>query len=718
MPRHRLAGSAGAWIGVGLASLTLGSHVAWPQSSSRAAGIPRGLTVHFEGPPTNVGYARVVEALGDANVIRFTPVLDDEGSIGGVLKDLDRLPRGVLDPDLDRYLCRQNPQNCRLSGGGDATVARWTNAKAPPDATPPDSPCPRPTLPPFVFCVPEVKVVSYPTTARVHYDASVDVLDRLVKGAGGCRRLDNVCKTQLRAANVGRDVLGRSFRGDINVPITGHALRLEVSSQDVLEKVTTVLDRTIDQLVLDGLVRQGEGAVYYTVASPAVQKYDAFLLPPPPDPIDGGQTPLSVMNYQTPVSPAPILVGIWDTHVDNEHCDLEASGNRSVVLPESLPIEEADPPMPARQNGCATVLPRIRSKKWDHGTFVTGIIAAPANGLGVTGVNPKALVWAYEFRGSRLDVDVDPDPITRIRATGRTPQVINMSFTEDSQRHQTPLESLIKRWESVLFVAAAGQLEGADQGPALITEPTDCRVSPACLTAATGKAPNLISVVPLKADGSDVLPATPEGQPRHGPVFDVAAVGETTGLLHGNAFGPMSGSSVAAPYVTGLASLIFAKEAQRGPSAKQVKERILYTADLSDALDPIVRSGRVNFDRALKTDKEVMELKAVAGSTTQERAVKTQKNVLITVQDAESEGQRLQNPLTIRLGQVRRIRAQDDTVDSAYWVMYVDERGILRKLSNATFASSETLRYTAGNSTVQPVALANVKDYSCSLACQ
>jgi subtilisin family serine protease len=332
-------------------------------------------------------------------------------------------------------------------------------------------------------------------------------------------------------------------------------------------------------------------------------------------------------------------------------------------------------------------------------------------------VNPKARVWAYEFRGSRLDTDVDP--ITRVRDSGVSPQVINMSFTEESQRFQTPLESLIKRWSSVLFVAAAGQRDPNDPIQAQVTDAEDCRVSPACLSA-SGKLPNLISVVPLKADGTDILPDTQEGQARFGPVFDVAAVGETTGLLYGNVFGPMSGSSVAAPYVTGLASLIFAKEAQNGASAKQVRDRILFTADLSDTLDSLVRSGRVNFDRALKTDKELLELKPSAGGPTQERAVKTQKTASIMVQDGESEGQRLQAPVSLRLSQLRRLLAHDDTPTSAYWVVYLDQLGVLRKISNATFAVDVVLplRVTGEGAALQPITLTNVKDYSCSLACQ
>jgi subtilisin family serine protease len=167
-------------------------------------------------------------------------------------------------------------------------------------------------------------------------------------------------------------------------------------------------------------------------------------------------------------------------------------------------------------------------------------------------VNPWARLWAYEFRGDRLASD--EDPITRLRfhahTAGVQPTVANLSFSEDAGQFQTALERLIiKHRDSVLFVAAAGCGDGR------IDNDSSCRVSPACMSTHPADAANLISVVALDAKGAQALSSTVD-PPNFGPVFDVAAVGDVVGPFHGNAFGRMQGSSVAASYVTGLVSLI------------------------------------------------------------------------------------------------------------------------------------------------------------------
>jgi hypothetical protein len=87
-----------------------------------------------------------------------------------------------------------------------------------------------------------------------------------------------------------------------------------------------------------------------------------------------------------------------------------------------------------------------------------------------------------------------------------------------------------------------------------------------------------------------------------GRAFDVAAIGEARSAVFGNYSKVLSGTSVATPYVSGLASLLFGKHIHIGPA--MVKKRILYTVDLSPDLDAIVRWGFVNFDRALRTQSD------------------------------------------------------------------------------------------------------------------
>jgi subtilisin family serine protease len=92
------------------------------------------------------------------------------------------------------------------------------------------------------------------------------------------------------------------------------------------------------------------------------------------------------------------------------------------------------------------------SSEDSHGTGVTSVAAAPANGVGIVGIYPGANVWAYDLRDlSTANVIAGIDA-----AIGRGRSVINMSFGSTEYSAMEEEEILIAFGTGSLLVAAAG----------------------------------------------------------------------------------------------------------------------------------------------------------------------------------------------------------------------------------------------------------------------
>src|SRR6185312_15437023 len=162
----------------------------------------------------------------------------------------------------------------------------------------------------------------------------------------------------------------------------------------------------------------------------------------------------------------------------------------------------------------------------------------------------------------------------RMMQMPNAPRVFNFSFTypfvftPNSSGSLDPLEKFIRNGGSTrLFVAAAGK-GLADQ----IGRPSSCPQRPACL-----ESPNVITVA---ASDLTPRPACPKiiADSNFGEGVDLIAPGERiVSSIAGNKIGLLSGSSQAAPIVTGAVSLLFAKNDTLKPQL--VKNRLIYTAD-------------------------------------------------------------------------------------------------------------------------------------------
>ncbi|OBB81114.1 type VII secretion-associated serine protease mycosin [Mycobacterium colombiense] len=243
-----------------------------------------------------------------------------------------------------------------------------------------------------------------------------------------------------------------------------------------------------------------------------------------------------------------------------------------------------------------------------HGTLVAGIIAATADSKadGFSGVAPEVTLISirqssakFAPAGDRSRVGVgDVDTLARAVRTAADlgASVINISsvacapvaFALDDRALGAALAYAVDVKNAVI-VAAAGNTGGAGQCPPQRADSTwqtiTVAVSPAWYDD------YVLTVGSVNAHGA------PSPFTLAGPWVDVAAPGEAVSSL---ATEPVSGTSYAAPVVSGLAALIRA----RFPAltARQVMQRIETTAHHPPAgWDPLVGNGTVDPLAAVST---------------------------------------------------------------------------------------------------------------------
>ena len=244
-----------------------------------------------------------------------------------------------------------------------------------------------------------------------------------------------------------------------------------------------------------------------------------------------------------------------------------------------------------------------------HGTLVAGIIAAKADSRagGFSGVAPEATVISIRQSSAKFSPAGDRsrtgvgDVETMAKAI-RTAADLGASVINISSVACVPVASALDDRalgaalayavdvKNAVVVAAAGNSGGAGQCPSQRSGATwqtvTVVVSPAWYDD------YVLTVGSVNAEG------TPSAFTLAGPWVDVAATGEALTSLGSE---PVSGTSYAAPLVSGLAALIRA----RFPAltARQVMQRIVSTAHHPPAgWDPVVGNGTIDALAAVSTD--------------------------------------------------------------------------------------------------------------------
>ncbi len=280
-----------------------------------------------------------------------------------------------------------------------------------------------------------------------------------------------------------------------------------------------------------------------------------------------------------------VVVAVLDTGVDYTHTDLATN---MWVRPDRVPqyVDDelgtfndlngydanANAADPMDENG--------------HGTHCSGIIGAEGNnGEGIAGINWNVRIMPLKFMG-RGGYGTTKDAIEAINyAIDRKQKGVNVrviSASWGSTMYSKALEDAIKAAgeNGILFVAAAGNSSTNNDSRPHYPSNYDL--------------PNVISVA--ATDRNDVLANFSNFGVK---TVHIAAPGrEVLSTWLSNAYREASGTSMATPYVSGVAALIIASEPDI--TVEKLRERLLRSVDKIDQLSGKVASGgRLNAAKAL-----------------------------------------------------------------------------------------------------------------------
>lgn len=289
--------------------------------------------------------------------------------------------------------------------------------------------------------------------------------------------------------------------------------------------------------------------------------------PPPPPPPSGG---------------SQIVVAIVDTGVDLDHPEFAGRIVGGACF------------------GGATVCSgaaAVGDDNHGHGTHVAGIAAAAANGTGVTGVAPNALILPVKVlsaSGSGSDSAV-ASGISYAASQGA--RVINMSLggPSPSSLYLAPLSQAAA---TSVIVAAAGNGGNALAPGYPAAYATQAGIVGSMIIVGSVGPTNVISSF-SQTPGNGGCVASGGRTTCFKDVFLVAPGQNITSTYYGGGYASMSGTSMATPYVSGVAARVFAAAPYLTP--KQVTNILFQSAtDLgAPGADAVYGRGLVNLQAAL-----------------------------------------------------------------------------------------------------------------------
>ncbi len=253
--------------------------------------------------------------------------------------------------------------------------------------------------------------------------------------------------------------------------------------------------RVEEDIIVEALARKAGGGIAIPppqVLPWGIDRVDAELVWP------GGNTA------------GPVKVGIIDTGISNKHPDILANV----------------------KGGVNTINPR---KNWNddngHGSHVAGVVAALNNATGVIGVGPAADLYAIKVLNSAGSGYLS-DVIEGIQwAIANNMQVINMSLGTTSNIQSFHDAVIAARSAGLVTVAAAGNSGESVNFPAAYPE----------------------TIAVSATDHNDTLASWSS----RGPEVDLSAPGISIySTYKGTGYATLSGTSMAAPHVTGSAALV------------------------------------------------------------------------------------------------------------------------------------------------------------------
>jgi type VII secretion-associated serine protease mycosin len=272
-------------------------------------------------------------------------------------------------------------------------------------------------------------------------------------------------------------------------------------------------------------------------------------------------------TWQHNTGAAQVVVAVIDTGVDTRHPDLAANLVQG-----------------------ASVLPGATGPDDDHGhgTHVAGVIAALGhNGVGIAGVAPRCKIMPVKVLNREGKGDTGDIVAGLLYAVNHGAKVVNMSLggTGGSRALKDAIEYALSK--DVVVVAAMGN-EGANAQEYPAGYPGVIAVGATDSSDEIASFSNFGSWISVAAPGEDILSTLPTRD-----VYVTATEGKD------NSYDVMDGTSMAAPFVAGLAALIRSQYPTMPAAA--VKARIERSADdLGDpGFDEQFGHGRINAARAI-----------------------------------------------------------------------------------------------------------------------
>jgi subtilisin family serine protease len=275
-----------------------------------------------------------------------------------------------------------------------------------------------------------------------------------------------------------------------------------------------------------------------------------------------------------------LVAVVIDSGIHNSHIDLRAN---MWVNPKETPnngIDDDKNGFVDDING-ANMITNVGSGVDDngHGTHVAGIIGATGNNYtGISGVSQKVRLVSAKFlsstgSGSTANAIKAINYATSLKQAGHKVVVTNNSY--GSTYYSKPLYDAIKSASDngILFVAAAGNNRyNNDSTP---------------FYPASYELPNVISVASVDLSGSL------SSFSNYGAAsVDIAAPGSSVySTLRTGSYGYMSGTSMAAPHVTGLAVLI--QSACVSHTTSDIRKAILQNGNSTPKLYGVVATGSI-----------------------------------------------------------------------------------------------------------------------------
>jgi uncharacterized protein YjdB len=313
-------------------------------------------------------------------------------------------------------------------------------------------------------------------------------------------------------------------------------------------------------------------------ASPASEPYFGYMWG-----LKNSSTPGIDINIETVwntlMGNSSVVVGVIDSGIDYNHEDLK----------DSVWVNTAEIPNNGIDDDNDGYIDDY--KGWDfynndnkpyddngHGTHVSGIIAASNNGKGVVGIAPKVKIMPMNV-GNSDGYLYDSDVIEAINyGVSKGVKIFNCSF--GGEGYSAAQYDTMKN-SNALFIAAAGN-EGLNND---VSE----------MYPANYNLPNIISVASIDKYGNM------SSFSNYGALnVDIAAPGtEILSTVPNNGYAYMSGTSMATPFVTGVAALMLSENSNL--SALQIKDYILKNVYKLPTLNgKVAAAGLLNAQLALE----------------------------------------------------------------------------------------------------------------------